>query len=86
MTISEIKLEDYFHIIEFDIIFSTLSNIFETITAFYLVSGIERERLAGITCLFSWMTIFKLIRNYKKLVLMYELIKLSIAKVTSFFV
>jgi len=86
MTLNDLKLEHYFHVLEFDVIFSTLSNIFEIVAAFYLVSGIEEERIAGIACLFSWLTIFKFIRNYKKLVLMYELIKLSIAKVLNFFV
>ena len=43
------------------------------------------ERIAGITCLLSWMTVFRLIRQYKKLVLMYELIKLSITSVVKFF-
>ena len=36
--------------------------------------------------MFSWLTIFKFIRQYKKLVLMYELIKMSISKVLNFFV
>ena len=36
--------------------------------------------------MFSWLTIFRLIRQYKKLVLIYELIKLSLKKVANFFV
>jgi hypothetical protein len=72
--------------LEFDTIFSTLSNVFEIIAAFYLISGIEKERLAGLVCMFSWLTIFKFIRTYKRLSLMYELIKISIVKVGSFFV
>lgn len=41
MTLNDLKLEHYFHVLEFDVIFSTLSNIFEIVAAFYLVSGIE---------------------------------------------
>ena len=42
--------------------------------------------MGGIACLFSWMTIFKFLRNNKKLVLMYELIKMSFSRVILFFV
>lgn len=82
----EMGYKHYFHLLEFDVIFSVMSNVFEIIAGFYLISGIEKERMAGVACLFSWLTVFKFLRKYKKLVLMYELIKLSISRVTLFFV
>lgn len=71
ITFHEMKYQHYFHLIEFDVLFSVMSNVFQIIANFYLISGIEKERIAGVACLFSWLTIFKFIRNYKKLVLMY---------------
>lgn len=86
MTLQELHYEHYLNLLEFDVIFSIMSNVFEVIAGFYLITGIERERLAGVACLFAWLTVFKFLRTYKKLVLMYELIKLSFVKVSLFFV
>ncbi len=86
LTLEMLTFRDYFYIIEFDILFSMISNIFTIVGSFYLFIGLEREMIIGISCLTSWMTIFKFLRNKKKLVLMYELIKLSIIKVMFFFI
>jgi hypothetical protein len=72
-------------LVEFDIIFSTLSNVFQIIGTVSFIFGLEREIMVGISCLLSWMTIFKFIRKRKRLVLMYEIIKLSMIKVLMFF-
>ena len=40
----------------------------------------------GIGCLFSWLTVFKFLRGQKKLILMYELLKMSFLRVIFFFV
>ena len=43
--------------------------------------GREHEYLLGVGCLFGWLTLFGTLKHYKKFILMYELIKLSIIKV-----
>ena len=86
LTLEMLTFKHYFYIIEFDILFSMISNVFTIIGSFFLFIGLEREIIIGISCLTSWMTIFKFLRTQKKLVLMYELIKLSIIKVMFFFV
>ena len=35
-----INIKHYFDILEFDVIFSTLSNMFQIIAGFYLISGL----------------------------------------------
>jgi len=42
--------------------------------------------MIGVGCLFSWLTIFQLLRNYKRLVIMYTLIKMSTIAVMQFMV
>ena len=42
--------------------------------------------MIGVACLFSWLTIFQLLRNYKRLVIMYSLIKMSTIAVMQFLV
>lgn len=86
LTMAKLTFRHYLYIIEFDIIFSVISNVFTVVGSFYLFIGLEREIIVGISCVTAWMTVFKFIRTKKKLVLMYELIKLSILKVIFFFV
>lgn len=56
----------------------------QIISNIYLFVGRKHEYIIGIGCLFGWMTIFGTLKHYKKFILMYELIKLSIRKVLEF--
>lgn len=40
--------------------------------------------MAGLSCALSWMTIFRVVRRFERLVLMYNLIKLSVVRVVQF--
>lgn len=42
ITINELQYKHYFNLLEFDVIFSVMSNVFGVIAGFYLISGIER--------------------------------------------
>jgi hypothetical protein len=50
----------------------------------YLFFGREHEVIVGLSCLFSWLTIFQLLKGYKQLILMYELLKMSFSAVVQF--
>lgn len=63
-----------------------ISNSFQIIGNFYLLFGREHEIIVGLGCLFAWMTIFRLLRAYKRLIMMDELIKMSIIRVIEFMV
>ncbi len=71
--ISELKFSHYFRALEFDVIFSVLSNVMQIICSFYLFVGIgiQNYLILGLSCLFSWMTIFKFFKHRKKFSLMY---------------
>ena len=47
----------------------------------YLLFGREHEVIVGLGCLLSWLTVFRIFRSYRKLNLMYELIKMSVMSV-----
>jgi hypothetical protein len=82
--INSLRWKDYMRIVEFDVIFAMLASSLQIISNFYLLFGREHEEVIGLGCLFAWMTIFRLLQNYKKLTLMYELLKLSILRVIEF--
>lgn len=86
ITLNEVKWENYASLIEFHTYFTVLSNVFQIIGSVYLIFGTEHEVIIGMGCLMSWLTVFKFIKKYQNLVLMYEVMKMSIIKISYFLI
>lgn len=86
ITINNLQWSDYLKILDFDVVFSVISNSFLVVGNFYLLFSREHEIIVGMGCLFAWMTIFRILHDYKQLILMYELIKMAILRVLEFLI
>jgi len=72
-------------LLEYDVIIGCLSNVSLIIGSLNLIFERDEIILIGLGCLFSWMTVFKIFKRQKRLVLMFDLIRASFTKVLQFF-